>query len=65
MVGFNDRQLHRIWDTLGGTGNQISPATTAYMDYVELNGTTWEFEDVAVLPPEPAPPAQKVPTMSE
>jgi hypothetical protein len=36
------------------------------MDYIELNGTTWDFEDVAVLPPEPPLPEQKpIPTLSQ
>ena len=48
----------------GSTSGSFA-ATTAYLDNPGLNGTTWDFEDVVVLPPEPAPPAVPAPTMSQ
>jgi hypothetical protein len=48
----------------GSTGAETTQAT-AYMDFVELNGTTWDFQDVAALPPEPAPVQRSVPTLSQ
>ncbi len=49
----------------GSTGGGFT-ATTAYMDFVELNGTTWDFQDVALLPPEPpAPVYSPIPTLSQ
>jgi IPTL-CTERM motif len=47
----------------GSTGGSF-PAVTAYLDYPELNGSTWDFEAVVTLPPEPRPPTP-APTMSE
>lgn len=51
----------------GSTSGAIG-AVTAYLDYPELNGSTWDFEEVLVLPPEPTPPPAagptSVPTMS-
>jgi hypothetical protein len=48
----------------GSTGGDTT-TTAATADYVELNGTTWDFEN-AVVPPEPPPPSESVtvePTM--
>lgn len=48
----------------GSTGGAF-PATTAYTDYIELNGTVWDFEAVATLPPQPTLPSRPVPTLSQ
>jgi hypothetical protein len=48
----------------GSTGGTV-PATTSYLDYIELNGTTWDFEKVSELPVEPALTTEPVPTMSQ
>ena len=49
----------------GSTSGAV-PAVNGNIDYVELNGTTWDFEEVAILPPEPVVPTQQgIPTLSQ
>lgn len=50
-----------------GSSSGTFAATTAYMDFVELNNTTWDFQDVAALPPQPPAESvnQSVPTLSQ
>ena len=48
----------------GSSGGTFA-ATNSNVDYIELNGTTWDFEDVSVLPPQPPVPTKSVPTLSQ
>ena len=49
----------------GSTGGTFD-ATNSNVDYIELNGTTWDFEAVSSLPPQPTVPSAKpIPTMSQ
>lgn len=48
----------------GSTGGTF-PAVDGNVDFIELNGTTWNFEAVATLPPTPEIPSNSVPTLSQ